>query len=307
MNAETLLRRLRDLLLFANFLAAGQRVILDELVRTLSSELPAGEWYRRDRERRIAALVKRWDRASTVSFDRLTTMTNAQLADLSGAYRQQAGRDVGRSTKSTAPPGQLDVFGAPIDRWQERNRVNMLHAAEMAVRRVAARGGTTAEMADAIVAAVRRPMAQTEALAKAAVHRASGVGYAAGLADAGVERFRWVAVMDERTCHRDVYDPSGSGVFPLGCFEANGNVFTMTDPRIISVPPAHGSCRCRMVPVGAGEAVPGDAGSLTSEEWAALFRAEADRRLAAMTDAERAAVTGRSARMMTLDQLRGGL
>jgi hypothetical protein len=108
-----------------------------------------------------------------------------------------------------------------------------------------------------------------------------------------VERYRYVAVMDERTT--DI------------CRGLNGQIFDFADPTAPR-PPQHWNCRSHIEPVvDVGAQLVPVGRDLTAAEWAAIFRAEMDRRTAELATPDQLALLGRSTRQITLTQLRNNL
>lgn len=243
MDPLRLLTRAYDLLRYGNYLAARSQSRLEQLLTDMLTAL--GPEPPRHRAA-VRELVRRWSAMGDVAYRDLEALVERELPDLARAYRAQAGKDVGRTT--AAQPNDPDVVGLPVDRWLDEQRRTLAVRAEAQLRQAMMAG----EDAGATAARVRQLVAQREreaaTLLRTAAVRSATAAYESGLRAAGIEQYRYVAVMDTRTTRE-------GGWHNVGCWGANDIVFRFDD-REAPRPGWHWNCRSHIEPVTGEEPVP---------------------------------------------------
>jgi SPP1 gp7 family putative phage head morphogenesis protein len=237
-----LLQRAFDLVRYGNDLAARSAQELAQLRASMVAALGAATPTRRAA---IARVLRQWQESSTDTYNSLAATLRAELPELASAYRVQAGQDVGRTVGAREPIP--DVVGLPADRWVAEQRRSLAIRSEAQLRLAASAN----EPVEAVAARIDRVLAQRQremaTLMRTAVVRTAATAYQAGLEAAGVEEYRYIAVLDNRTTRSNVTnDPNP--VYADGCFGLSGRLFSFADPQH-PMPGWHWNCRSHIEPV----------------------------------------------------------
>lgn len=239
MDPLRLLQRAFDLLRYGNYLAGRSGAVLDRLAADMLAAL--GPEVPRHRAA-VRALVRRWDALGETAFRDVERLT-AELDELSRLYRAQAGRDLDRDTAAKAV--DAEIVGLPVDRWLDEQRRMLAVRSEAQLRGAMTSGETAEQVAGRVRQTVAQRDRETATLLRTAVTRTATESYARGLQGAGVDRYRYVAVMDARTTRE-------GGWHGVGCWGANDRIFRFDDPEAPR-PGWHWNCRSHIEPVTEAE------------------------------------------------------
>lgn len=250
MDPLRLLARAFDLLRYGNHLSARSAAILhtlqDAMLTALGPEPPR-------RRAEIAALLRTWREQGTGAYRDIGALT-AELDRLAALYRAQAGQDVGREVAER--PVDPEVVGLRVDRWvsEQLHRLNL--RAEAQLRLAVTRDEDAAQVAERLRGVIAQRERETATLLRTAAVRSATAGYEDGLRAAGVDQYRYVAVMDARTTRE-------GGWHDVGCWGANDHIFSFDDPEAPR-PGWHWNCRSHIEPVTEAE-VPAGFGAAALE------------------------------------------
>ena len=225
-----LIRRALDTHRYGNDLGARVRAIMDNLAARMAGGVPPGISVR-ERERIIRSLVQSWRAQSADAFGRIAEMLERELPDVERMFYKVATQDAGRElVERQARP---ELKGVKVARELAEAERSLMHRAEAQLRQ----GVQLAESAEQVSARVQRVVArkasEVATVARTAVTSSAQIAYYSGLRAAGVEEYRWVAVLDERTTDL--------------CRSRHDKVYRFDGPN--PLPPAHWNCRSHIEPV----------------------------------------------------------
>lgn len=228
------MRRALDTHRYGNDLAARVQAIIARLGFDLSRSIPANLTTDPRRERIIRALLQDWRVRSEKSFAEAVDLIHRELPDVVKAFRQAAGRDMGVTVGEGPNTLPTDIDGLKVRQWMDNQRATLLRRGEQNLRLGVGQGESADQIQRRIEQVAQARARESATVAKTAATRAAQAGYAAGLKAAGVERYTWNAVLDDKTCPR--------------CSKLHGQVFSFDDPKAPK-PPDHFLCRCYIEPV----------------------------------------------------------